>query len=73
MKRMTFHLDISPDVYQRYYQGAAKMVLVTTEQGLTLKFPAGQLQKYISHDGIRGRFEILFDDNNRLLELNKLS
>jgi len=69
---MRFSLSISAEQYQLYYQGSAKFVRVRTEDGRTLKFPASELQKYVSHEGIQGRFEIIFDDNHKLLRLNRL-
>lgn len=69
---MTFSLQVSAENYQRYYQGSAKFVKVTATDGRTLKFPANALQKFVSHDGITGLFEIIFDDNNKLVSLNRL-
>ncbi len=72
MQKMRFSLSISAEKYQSYYQGAAKFVRVQTEDGRTLKFPASELQKYVSHEGIQGRFEIIFDDQHKLVRLNRL-
>ena len=62
MQSMSFTLSLSAEKYQSYYQGAAKTVIVTADDGRTLRFPANALQKFITHDGVAGRFEILFDD-----------
>ncbi len=72
MKKMRFSLSISAEQYQSYYRGSAKFVRVQTEDGRSLKFPASELQKFILHDGIQGRFEIIFSDQHKLLSLNKL-
>ena len=72
MKKMRFSLDISPEKYIAYYEGAAKFVRVYTEEGLSLKFPASELQKYITRDGVQGRFEILFDDKHKLVSLKRI-
>ncbi len=69
---MRFSLSISMEQYQSYYRGSAKFVKVQTEDGLSLKFPASELQKFILHDGIQGRFEIVFSEQHKLLSLNKL-
>ncbi len=69
---MTFTLHLTPEKYQKYYQGAARAVRVTTDDGRTLRFPANALQPFIMHDGIYGRFEILFDSNNKMVGLNKI-
>ncbi|MFW2373594.1 MAG: DUF2835 domain-containing protein [Gammaproteobacteria bacterium] len=73
MTSMRFSLNISAEQYQRYYQGSARSVIVTTEEGRTLKFPANALQQFVTHDGIQGHFEIRFDDQNKLQSVIKLS
>jgi len=72
MKKMRFSLAISAQQYQRYYQGAAKFVRVRTEEGLMLKFPASELQRFVSHEGVQGRFEITFDDQHKLVSLARI-
>lgn len=72
MQKMIFQLDISPQKYHSYYQGAAKFIYVQTEDGRTLKFPASEMQKFVSHAGIQGRFEIIFNDRHKLVSLNRI-
>ena len=69
---MRFSLAISAEQYQSYYKGSAKFVRVQTEDGRTLKFPASELQKFVAHEGIQGRFEISFDDRHKLIGLKRL-
>ncbi len=72
MQKMRFSVSISTEQYQSYYRGSAKFVRVQTEDGRSLKFPAAQLQKFVKHDGIQGRFEIVFDDKHKLVSLNRI-
>ena len=72
MKKMRFTILITAEQYQSYYQGTAKFVRVQTEDGRSLKFPAAELQKFVTHDGIEGRFEIIFNDLHKLVSLNKI-
>ena len=72
MLKMTFCLHISAEKYLQYYQGSAKNVIVKADDGRSLKFPAGNLQKFVSRDGISGQFEIIFDDNHKIVSLNRL-
>ncbi len=72
MKKMHFSLDISADKYLAYYQGVAKSVKVMTEEGLSLKFPASELQKFVSHEGIKGRFEIVFNAQHKLVSMSRV-
>lgn len=66
-------LLISADDYLAHYQGVARDVIATTRDGLTVRFPSGRLQPFITHDGIRGSFELKFDQNNRLLEVVRIA
>lgn len=72
MQRMTFSLHLTPDQYQRYYQGSAKAVVVTAIDGRTLKFPASAIQQFVTHEGIQGTFEIQFDDNNKMIGISRI-
>lgn len=72
MQKLHFYLDISPEKYQSYYQGSAKFIHVQTEDGRSLKFPAAEMQKFVSHCGIQGRFEIVFNDDHKLVSLSRI-
>jgi len=72
MQKMRFNLDISSEKYLSYYQGAAKFVRVHTEDGRSLKFPASELQKFVTHSGVQGRFEIVFNDQHKLVSLSRI-
>ena len=69
---MRFYLDISVQQYQSYYKGSAKFVNVQTDHGRTLKFPASELQKFVTDSGIQGRFEIEFNEQYKLLSLSRV-
>lgn len=66
---MYFSIDISHEQYLRYYQGAVENILVTSTDGFTIQFPARFMQKYVTHAGIKGHFEIQFDEANKLVSL----
>lgn len=72
MTRMRFSLSISSEKYQAYYTGQAKFVRVQTQDGRSLKFPAVNLKQFVMHDGIHGHFEIVFDDQNKLVSLQRI-
>lgn len=72
MSEMTFVLHITPAQYQAYYLGEAKNIVVKTEDGRNLQFPANAMQKFVGHDGIHGRFRIAFDENNKLIGVSRL-
>ena len=72
MQKMRFHLDISALQYLSYYKGSAKFVNVKTDYGRTLKFPASELQKFVTRSGIQGRFEIEFNAQYKLVRLSRV-
>ncbi|MFN2310177.1 MAG: DUF2835 domain-containing protein [Gammaproteobacteria bacterium] len=67
-----FRLDIPADDYLAYYQGVARAVLVRAEDGRRVRFPAGALQPFVTHQGIQGRFEVHFDADHKLVGLERL-
>ena len=65
-------MHLSAEKYLQYYQGSAKNVVVKTEDGRSLKFPANRLQAFVTREGISGRFEIVFDDLFKIVSLRRL-
>jgi len=72
MDCVRFKLKISADEYLKYYAGLAKSVSVISEDGRRIEFPAAHLREFITTNGIRGYFELCFDDQNRFKQLRCL-
>ena len=72
MKKMRFYLDISPQQYLSYYKNSGIVVNVQADNGHTLQFPASELQKFVTHSGICGRFEIKFNEQHKLVSLKRV-
>lgn len=72
MNAVEVNLYISPDEYQRWYQGSAKHVHATTVDGRSVQFPAPILRSFVTREGIRGRFRIHFDTQNRFQTIEKI-
>ncbi len=70
---MRFRLSISPEDYLAYYQGGVRSVVVRAVDGRRIEFPAAKLQPFIIHTGIRGLFEIAFDDHHRFVSLRRIA
>ncbi len=73
MRQVRFTLHISADEILRYYQGRAGMVSVTADGGMRLQFPAASLRRFVTREGIHGRFVIRFDEGNRLLGIERIN
>ncbi|ODQ00796.1 MULTISPECIES: DUF2835 domain-containing protein [Salinivibrio] len=68
-----FNVNISYSEYQLYYSGAASSVVVTTDKGLRLQIPAARFRPYLSQLGIRGRFKLTTDEENRFRSLERIA
>lgn len=66
------HLSISAEKMLSYYQGGAQQVIARDSQGLRIVFPAQALRPFVTRDGVQGQFRIRVDDNNKLIDLQKL-
>jgi len=73
MNEICFQLEISTQEYLRYYQGEVNTVKVRTTDGRCIQFPASALRKYINQSGINGRFRIVFDDDHKMLSMERIS
>jgi hypothetical protein len=72
MRQARFTLHISADELLRYYRGDAAVVAVTAADGTRLRFPASSLRRFVTREGIHGRFLIRFDEDNHLLGIERL-
>ena len=72
MNQYFFSLNISYQTFLNHYSGQASTVLVVTENGLRLQLPAARLRPYLSQLGIRGRFRLITDHNNKIQQIDIL-
>ncbi|MBL4781584.1 MAG: DUF2835 domain-containing protein [Porticoccaceae bacterium] len=72
MPNSLFYLNISAQEYLRVYQGSARQVVVRGTDGTTLSFPAQHLRRFVSHDGVQGRFMLNYDAEHKFVSLQKL-
>ncbi|WP_198265125.1 DUF2835 domain-containing protein [sulfur-oxidizing endosymbiont of Gigantopelta aegis] len=73
MNEIRFRLAISAQDYLRYYQGEVDSVTVQLIDGRTVQFPANALRQHIDQSGINGSFRIVFDENNKMLSMERVS
>jgi len=67
-----FALDISTASLLKYYRGKVKWVLVTTQDGVRIRFPVDALRPYVTRDGVKGSFRLVCDERQRLLRFDKI-
>ena len=67
-----FHLDVSRDEMLAYYSGHGSRVVVQSDTGLWIQFPASRLRAFVNHDGVHGRFRLYYDELGHIERLEKL-
>ena len=67
-----FSLALTREEYLSYYAGAARWVVAKAFEGETIRFPASFLREFVSEDGVHGMFEMVVDDNDKLISLKRL-
>ncbi|MGR5175181.1 DUF2835 domain-containing protein [Vibrio parahaemolyticus] len=72
MKHYYFTLNIPYRDYLNYYTGYASSILVFTDQGLKLQLPAAKFRPFVTQLGIKGRFCLITDQNNKFVRLESL-
>ncbi len=67
-----FSLHLSYDQYLQVYQGVAKNISVVADDGRRISFPAGNVQSFLTRDGVHGYFEMELTAENRFVSVKKL-
>lgn len=67
-----FSLQLSYDQFLKVYQGVAKNISVTARDGRRIAFPAGNIQPYLTKEGIKGCFEMELTTKNKFISLKKI-
>jgi hypothetical protein len=72
MHEIRFSLNISAEKFREYYSGAKRYVHVVDHNGRRIQFPALNLRPFLAHDGIHGTFRLLYNDQHKLLRIERL-
>ncbi|EGR2797853.1 MULTISPECIES: DUF2835 domain-containing protein [Vibrio] len=72
MNQYYFSLNISYQTFLAHYSGAASSVQVVTDNGLRIQLPATRFRPFLSQLGLRGRFRLTTDQNNKFIKLETL-
>jgi hypothetical protein len=68
-----FRLNLSYDQFLSVYQGLAKNVIATADDGRTIQFPAGKIQRYLTKDGIQGYFQMELTPHNKFVAISRIA
>ncbi|MDA0109810.1 DUF2835 domain-containing protein [Vibrio sp. La 4.2.2] len=72
MKQYCFNLNISYQNYLAHYTGHASSIMVVTDERLKLQLPASRFRPFLTQLGIKGRFRLITDQNNKFIRLESL-
>lgn len=69
MKTFYFRISISYQAFEQLYKTPNTVVKVRTESEQMLQLPAQRFVPFFSQLGVRGRFQLDLDDNNKFIQL----
>lgn len=72
MPKFEFNMALSARETRTIYEGQARYIMVESAQGLKLQLPAANFRRHVTAEGIKGRFSVETDVNNKILALHKL-
>ena len=73
MHKAVFSVKLNSDQVLQYYKGKKNSVRVRTDSGQTMSIPYDIMLKFVTREGIYGRFEISYSDEGKLLDLVRLN
>ena len=72
MPKAVFSISLNSEQVLQFYKGLKHRVQVRTESGQSMSIPYDTLLKYVTREGIHGRFEITYSNDGKLGDLVRL-
>ena len=72
MKYFYFRLNITYQSFEQLYRTPNTFVKVRDEAGRMIQIPAMRFVPFFSQLGVRGRFELILDQNNKFNKLQQV-
>ena len=72
VKNFYFRINITYQSFEQLYRTPNTVVKVRDELGRTIQIPAMRFVPFFSQLGVRGRFELILDDNNKFQQLQQV-
>ncbi|MBL4680966.1 MAG: DUF2835 family protein [Pseudomonadales bacterium] len=72
MRSLIIDIQLPRDEYLRVYQDYIRQVKAVARSGESVRFPVSVLQKFVAEDGVRGTFELFFDNDNKFVEIVRI-
>tara|TARA_R110002110_G_scaffold195770_1_gene405448 strand:- start:57658 stop:57882 length:225 start_codon:yes stop_codon:yes gene_type:complete len=67
MPKVTVTLNISKEKILKFYQGSVHNIVAHADDGRVIRFPINTVRQFVKDDGIKGRFEIEFNQQGKFM------
>lgn len=72
MAKIVLNVALSALKYEAMYTGLAKNLVASSVDGRKVQLPLSAFQRFVTHQGIHGFFEVEFDDSNKLISVRRV-
>ncbi len=72
MHEVRFSIHISYERYLEIYHSPVFQVIVKSNNGQKIQFPAKYLNDFVTKSGINGHFRIIYSANNKFVRMEKV-
>lgn len=72
MATVTIDISLPAYQYQEMYSGSKKFLVAMSRDGRRIQLPLSVFQRFVTHNGIHGTFVVEFDENRKLVDINKV-
>ena len=73
MQTFYFTLSLKYELCERLYVPGINTVVMQAENGKRIQLPVTNLRPHVSPIGIKGRFRLMIDDNNKIMSFEKIA
>jgi hypothetical protein len=73
MQTFYFTLSLKYDLCERLYVPGINSVIVKDDNGKRIQLPVRNLRPHVSPIGIKGRFRLMIDEDNKIMSFEKIT
>jgi len=66
-------VNLTSEQVKQYYLGKKTRIQVYSDDGRSISVPYDILLKFVSHQGIYGRFEIIYNDEGKFISIVRVN
>lgn len=72
MPSLVLDIHLTAEQFLTYYQGRTNRVLAYSRDGRSVSLPTHHLRPFLTHDGVRGTFQLDVGPDGKLLGVKRL-